>query len=67
MNKPDKKVALQRIIDYQNFRIKETDWQCCLNCINWDKKKEECGLFNAEPPLAVIIVGCIEYEDDIPF
>ena len=67
MNTPAEKTTIQNLINHQNTVIKDQGWQCCLNCINWDKKKQQCGLFNANPPLQVIVVGCVEYEGDIPF
>lgn len=58
--------------------IEQQVWQCCINCINWEKltiideqgvKTEvmRCGKYAAVPPPEVLVVGCVEYERDIPF
>lgn len=39
----------------------------CINCINWDNKPEECVKFKQRPPAEVIVLGCAEWEQDIPF
>lgn len=39
----------------------------CLNCEHWDKKPEQCRKFGMKPPLEVIVYGCAEWEQDIPF
>jgi hypothetical protein len=53
-------------------------WPCCLNCMHWDKVTRfdasgptqvtmECGRYKTTPPPEVIVVGCRDYEQDIPF
>lgn len=53
-------------------------WKCCLNCMDWrsidrieadgtQKKVEFCGRYNVAPPPLVIVTGCVDYEQDIPF
>lgn len=39
----------------------------CVNCDNWKTKEQLCGKFNASPPAEVIVVGCPEHTDLIPF
>ena len=39
----------------------------CLGCMEFDQTTEQCLLFKARPPVKVIILGCDEYEADIPF
>ena len=39
----------------------------CLNCLNFDEKKEICNLCNQRPPARVIAYGCPQWVDEIPF
>lgn len=41
----------------------------CLNCINFRKETELCGLVNLRPPAETICYGCPQHEDidEIPF
>jgi hypothetical protein len=40
----------------------------CINCIQFDKKREECLLAPGQrPPALVIALGCDSWEMDIPF
>lgn len=57
---------LQRI-DFQSRMITSRHWQSCLNCEYFGQEKDECTLFKARPPSHVIVNGCKDYMDDIPF
>ena len=39
----------------------------CLNCECFDKKTEQCLEFNQRPPAEVIVFGCPEWIQAIPF
>lgn len=41
----------------------------CVNCERFNQEKELCGIYNARPPAAVIVIGCEKHKeiDDIPF
>jgi hypothetical protein len=52
------------MIKFQNRLIVKECWHCCKNCINWDGK---CKLYNTIPPVEVLVVGCENWEYDIPF
>ncbi|AMW36195.1 hypothetical protein [Xanthomonas phage XAJ2] len=51
----------------QDVLVKTHDWQTCLNCIHWLKRNELCEKFGGRPPADIIVTGCIEHDDDIPF
>jgi len=75
----EKSVAVREAaVQLRRDMIEQQVWQCCVNCINWVKVTRlgpqgvesetfKCGLYNAVPPPEVLVVGCIEYERDIPF
>ena len=39
----------------------------CVNCDRWKPKEQQCGLYNALPPAEVIVTGCKDHTDLIPF
>jgi len=40
----------------------------CLNCENFDKRKEQCDLAPGQrPPAEILVYGCIKWEMLIPF
>lgn len=39
----------------------------CANCMSYDHDKEICIHYKAKPPCQVIVKGCDEWMDDIPF
>lgn len=42
--------------------------QSCLNCISWDKEKDQCDEYKAKPPAQIIVYSCGPgWEADIPF
>lgn len=54
-------------IDFQMRIVDSGHWQCCMNCAQFDKKKEFCESHKAKPPIYIALHGCERYEDDIPF
>lgn len=51
-------------------------WKCCVNCEFFAASRHEndgststlyCGRWKAHPPVKVIVVGCEEYIEHIPF
>jgi len=58
-------------INFQQKMINCDHWQCCQNCVHLDKMFEGmpcyCSLFNAVPPVHVIVVGCENWQYEIPF
>jgi hypothetical protein len=53
------------IVEHQTLLVKRGIWRCCVNCDFWDKNR--CSKYNAVPPPEVIVHGCRDWEDDIPF
>lgn len=59
--------------EIQAVAIRVHAWQCCLNCLNWNGDTANanglagCGKFQAMPPPGIIVTGCRDYENDIPF
>lgn len=54
-------------IQFQNTQIACNNWQTCFNCSNFEKENCLCKFYNAVVPVHVAIVGCQEYNSDIPF
>lgn len=54
----------ERVTKLQEMLVVKEIWRTCLNCIHW---REGCILFNAMPPPAIIVHGCKDHENDIPF
>lgn len=54
-------------IEFQKRVILHHNWATCLNCEYWDAAKEHCEKFDAKPPLEVVVVGCNDWIEDIPF
>lgn len=63
----DKDKVYNAIIEHQSTLVKRAIWQCCLNCLNFDKTKSICLTYKATPPPHIIVHGCRDWEDDIPF
>ena len=57
----------EKDIELRSEMVKQHVWQCCLNCVEYNSLEEKCGKYNARPPLKVVIVGCKEYDEDVPF
>lgn len=64
----DLKVLTPARIQFQEIMIRHSHWQCCLNCDRFNIQKEVCEKFGGQrPPARIIVVGCPEFVDDIPF
>lgn len=57
----------QQRIEFQRNIIDSQHWATCLNCDYWDEKQGVCAKYRERPPLAVVVVGCQEWEGMIPF
>lgn len=68
----------EAVIQMRKAIVRAHEWKCCLNCMEWREethtdatgavtKRQFCGRYNAVPPPIVIVTGCVEYEQDIPF
>ena len=66
------------ILAHQTAIVNAEVWRTCLNCLHWierttireDKSKTVesiCGMFGAVPPPHIIVHGCRDHENDIPF
>lgn len=61
-----KKRQLQR--ELQLKLVSEGDLPSCFSCPHFDKKVEICNRWGGKrPPLDWLLVGCMEWEPDIPF
>lgn len=61
----------------EQIKLKQ-DWQkqminkagvliTCANCEAYDRKNDQCAQFKVRPPVDVIVIGCEEWEQAIPF
>ena len=62
----------EKLTDIQKLVVRQSGWRTCLNCINWREVPMSgqtmiCGLYKATPPPNIIVHGCRDWEDDIPF
>lgn len=55
------------IQSFQDKIIFQGVWRSCLGCINFSHRDEQCMMFKARPPAKVIVHGCRDYDQDIPF
>lgn len=70
------------IEDYQKALLRSGFWRSCLNCGLWNDPKtpeqtrsgsadpiypEGCLKFRMMPPVNIIVHGCRDWQDDIPF
>ena len=39
----------------------------CVSCLNFNQHDEVCEIAKARPPAIVIVTGCEQWLDDIPF
>lgn len=54
------KLLVDHLIDMGLFRN-------CLNCGEWNEKTEICKKYNLRPPVTIIVTGCENHSDLIPF
>lgn len=66
----------ERRIEFQKNIVEQHAWQTCLNCEEWSDGTKHgdgntypvgCIKFQAVPPPHVIVYGCKDYQDQIPF
>jgi len=62
----DKCFNKDRII-FESKMINLDHWQCCHNCVNMNHATNMCSLFKAVPPISVAVVGCDNWQYEIPF
>lgn len=74
MNMCELALNLDRTASLQNFTESLRDmglFRNCLNCSEWQKnyttKEQRCGKYLVLPPPEVIVVGCPQHSDFIPF
>lgn len=53
--------------ELQRFLVNGGAWQCCLNCEHWTDKDRLCNLFKATPPDIIVVTGCRDHSEIIPF
>lgn len=66
-----REIATHRM-DLQAKLVSAQVWQTCLNCVYWHRNNtsagdEGCDKFNAMPPPHIVVNGCPDHENDIPF
>ncbi len=71
-DKTAKDMTQAAIEKYQKELILQALWRSCLNCCFWQQGNNAelptgCALHRAMPPAQVILHGCRDWEDDIPF
>nr|AYD82554.1 hypothetical protein ART_00085 [Achromobacter phage vB_Ade_ART] len=59
-------------IEFQQSLIRTGNLSTCTNCIYWSTNinrnaEPRCSKYKVVPPPDVIVVGCEEWEMDIPF
>ena len=50
-----------------NYIIEFEPFTSCLDCANWNEKRERCTKFDMVPPPKIIVKKCEDFEPDIPF
>lgn len=48
-------------------RVLETVSKNCVTCEFFDDIKEFCNIHKARPPAHIIVKGCADYANEIPF
>lgn len=56
-----------KMIQLQNSLIVAGQIPTCTSCEYWDKPNQKCEKYNMLPPAEVIVTGCVEWVDGIPF
>ena len=57
----------QMVVKLQKRMLDTMEWQCCLNCANFDSQDKTCTIAGAAPPLEIIVIGCKQWLADVPF
>ena len=65
----DREVTVAKIaLEFAEYMRDKGLLRNCINCAHWSGAKTEiCGLFKMRPPATVIVTGCNEHTDNIPF
>lgn len=69
-HKDETQAAIER---HQRRLIDANIWRTCLSCINYqsgsptDESAPYCRMYKATQPPQIIVHGCRDWEDDIPF
>jgi hypothetical protein len=55
-----------------NWMLEQGLYRTCLNCEHWiegppDNMQQICGKYNMRPPTKIIVCGCDDHSDNIPF
>lgn len=55
-----------------NWLLEQGMFRTCYNCEHWlegppDNRLQKCGKFNIRPPTKVIVCGCDQHTDNIPY
>jgi hypothetical protein len=62
--------------DFQTRALSCAVWHSCINCDHWSNNSVErkdspptelCHKWRQRPPASVIVVGCPEWQDAVPF
>ncbi len=71
MNSKQFKEAIDLDIKLRNHLVSSGRWRSCLNCEYWvghaGLVAPHCDMFKAMPPPHIIVTGCNEHIDNIPF
>lgn len=68
--------TIKTLQDFQTAVIRKGLWQTCLNCDHWSNNSVErkainstemCFHWKVRPPANVIVVGCSNWQDIVPF
>lgn len=54
-------------ISFVELMVREGWFRSCLNCEFWQDKEEVCRKWKVRPPAKVIVTGCEDHSDEIPF
>lgn len=52
---------------FTSFLMDNGFFRSCSNCEHWVNGKEICGKYDARPPVKVIVAGCEDHSDFVPF
>lgn len=68
-HKDETQAAIEK---HQRRLIDANIWRTCLSCLYWEEipmsgRTMICGKFKQTPPPQVIVHGCREWDNDIPF
>lgn len=68
IDRKSREATLKSLVQLMVDRMMDEGWfRTCLNCEHFDEPKEWCKVWKAKPPAKVIVIGCEEHSDTIPF